>query len=351
MIDIKSMNQEELTAFFKELGEPGFRAKQVFQWMHRGAGSFDEMSNLSKSLREKLRENCYLYVPVVERKQVSALDGTIKYLWRLRDGNCIETVLMRYKHGNTVCISCQVGCRMGCAFCASTRGGKVRDLTPSEMLDQVLFTQLDSGETISNIVLMGIGEPLDNYDTVMRFLHLVNHPDGLNIGMRHISLSTCGLVDKIDELAKKELQLTLSVSLHAPDDETRSQIMRVNMRGGVERLMDTCRRYFQTTGRRISYEYAMIDGVNDSDAQADLLVSLLKGQPGHVNLIPLNDVAESPLKPSRRVAAFQKRLESQGVTATVRRRLGGDIDASCGQLRRKAMQEQAQNSNRKEDHP
>ena len=240
---------------------------------------------------------------------------------------------------------------MGCAFCASTRGGKVRDLTPSEMLDQVLFTQLDSGETISNIVLMGIGEPLDNYDTVMRFLHLVNHPDGLNIGMRHISLSTCGLVDKIDELAKKELQLTLSVSLHAPDDETRSQIMPVNKSVGVERLMDTCRRYFQTTGRRISYEYAMIDGVNDSDAQADLLVSLLKGQPGHVNLIPLNDVAESPLKPSRRVAAFQKRLESQGVTATVRRRLGGDIDASCGQLRRKAMQEQAQNSNRKEDHP
>lgn len=351
MIDIKSMDQEELTAFFKELGEPGFRAKQVFQWMHRGAASFDEMSNLSKALREKLRENCYLYVPTVERKQVSALDGTIKYLWRLRDGNCIETVLMRYKHGNTVCISCQVGCRMGCAFCASTRGGKVRDLTPSEMLDQVLFTQLDSGETISNIVLMGIGEPLDNYDTVMRFLRLVNHPDGLNIGMRHISLSTCGLVDKIDELAKQELQLTLSVSLHAPDDKTRSQIMPVNKSVGVERLMDTCRRYFQTTGRRISYEYAMIDGVNDSDAQADLLVSLLKGQPGHVNLIPLNDVAESPLKPSRRVAAFQKRLESQGVTATVRRRLGGDIDASCGQLRRKAMQEQSENSNRKEDHP
>lgn len=346
MIDIKSMNQEELTAFFKELGEPGFRAKQVFQWMHRGAASFDEMSNLSKALREKLRENCYLYVPTVERKQVSAIDGTIKYLWRLRDGNCIETVLMRYKHGNTVCISCQVGCRMGCAFCASTRGGKVRDLTPSEMLDQVLFTQLDSGETISNIVLMGIGEPLDNYDTVMRFLHLVNHPDGLNIGMRHISLSTCGLVDKIDKLAQQELQLTLSVSLHAPDDETRSQIMPVNKSVGVERLMDTCRRYFQTTGRRISYEYAMIDGVNDSDAQADLLVSLLKGQPGHVNLIPLNNVAESPLKPSRRVAAFQKRLESQGVTATVRRRLGSDIDASCGQLRRKAMQEQAKNSNK-----
>ena len=337
MTDLKSMNLEELTSFFKELGEPAFRAKQVFQWMHRGVTSFDEMSNLSKALREKLSSQCYLTRPQVERKQVSALDGTIKYLWRLIDGNCIETVLMRYKHGNTVCISCQVGCRMGCAFCASTLGGKIRDLTPSEMLDQVLFTQLDSGEPISNIVLMGIGEPLDNYDTVMRFLHLVNHPDGLNIGMRHISLSTCGLVDKIDKLAELGLQLTLSVSLHAPDDETRSKIMPVNRSVGVERLMDTCRRYFQTTGRRISYEYAMIDGVNDSDRQADLLASLLKGTPGHVNLIPLNDVAESPLKPSKRVTAFQKRLESHGVTVTVRRKLGGDIDASCGQLRRKAM--------------
>ena len=337
MTDLKSMNLEELTSFFKELGEPAFRAKQVFQWMHRGATSFDEMSNLSKALREKLNNQCYLTRPQVERKQVSAIDGTIKYLWRLMDGNCIETVLMRYKHGNTVCISCQVGCRMGCAFCASTLGGKIRDLTPSEMLDQVLFTQLDSGEPISNIVLMGIGEPLDNYDTVMRFLHLVNHPDGLNIGMRHISLSTCGLVEKIDKLSELGLQLTLSVSLHAPDDETRSKIMPVNRNVGVERLMDTCRRYFQTTGRRISYEYAMIDGVNDSDRQADLLASLLKGMPGHVNLIPLNDVAESPLKPSKRVTAFQKRLESQGVTVTVRRKLGGDIDASCGQLRRKAM--------------
>jgi 23S rRNA (adenine2503-C2)-methyltransferase len=276
----------------------------------------------------------------VARKQESALDGTIKYLWELGDGNCIETVLMRYKHGNTVCISCQVGCRMGCAFCASTLAGKVRDLTPAEMIDQVLFTQLDSGAPISNIVLMGIGEPLDNYDTVMKFLKLVNHPDGMNIGMRHISLSTCGLTDKIDKLAQLELQLTLSVSLHAPDDETRSRIMPVNRAVGVEKLMDTCRRYFQTTGRRISYEYAMIDGVNDSDAQADLLAKLLKGQPGHVNLIPLNEVEESPLKPSKRVAAFQKRLESHGITATVRRKLGGDIDASCGQLRRKAMREE-----------
>ena len=341
MVDIKSMTLEELTAWFKDQGEPAFRAKQVFQWLYRGVTSFDEMSNLSKALRQKLSATCFITAPKVARKQVSALDGTIKYLWELGDGNCIETVLMRYKHGNTVCISCQVGCRMGCAFCASTLAGKVRDLTPAEMIDQVLFTQLDSGAQISNIVLMGIGEPLDNYDTVMKFLKLVNHPDGMNIGMRHISLSTCGLTDKIDKLAQLGLQLTLSVSLHAPDDQTRSKIMPVNKAVGVEKLMDTCRRYFQTTGRRISYEYAMIDGVNDSDAQADLLVRLLKGQPGHVNLIPLNEVEESPLKPSRRVAAFQKRLESQGVTATVRRKLGGDIDASCGQLRRKAMREES----------
>ena len=340
MVDIKSMTLEELTVWFKEQGEPAFRAKQVFQWLYRGVTSFDEMSNLSKPLRQKLSENCFITAPKVARKQMSALDGTIKYLWELGDGNCIETVLMRYKHGNTVCISCQVGCRMGCAFCASTLAGKVRDLTPAEMIDQVLFTQLDSGAPISNIVLMGIGEPLDNYDTVMKFLKLVNHPNGMNIGMRHISLSTCGLTEKIDRLAQLGLQLTLSVSLHAPDDETRSKIMPVNRAVGVEKLMDTCRRYFQTTGRRISYEYAMIDGVNDSDEQADLLVKLLKGQPGHVNLIPLNEVEESPLKPSRRVAAFQKRLESQGVTATVRRKLGGDIDASCGQLRRKAMREE-----------
>ena len=339
MTDIKSMNQAEMADYFRQLGEPAFRARQVFQWLHRGAVSFDDMTNLSKNLREKLSSSCYITAPVVERKQVSAQDGTIKYLWKLRDGNCIETVLMRYHHGNTVCISSQVGCRMGCAFCASTLGGKVRNLTPSEMLDQVLFTQLDSGVPISNIVLMGIGEPLDNFDTVLRFLELVNHPDGLNIGMRHISLSTCGLVEKIDKLADLRLQLTLSVSLHAPDDETRSRIMPVNKAVGVERLFDTCRRYFEKTGRRISYEYAMIDGVNDSDWQADLLARHLKGTPGHVNLIPLNEVKESPLKPSRRVEAFQKRLEQHGITVTVRRKLGGDIDASCGQLRRKAMQE------------
>ena len=346
MTDIKSMTLEELTAWFRDQGEPAFRAKQVFRWLYRGATSFDEMSDLSKALRQKLEDTCFITAPQVARKQVSAQDGTIKYLWELADGNCIETVLMRYKHGNTVCISSQVGCRMGCAFCASTIAGKVRNLTPAEMIDQVLFTQLDSGAPISNIVLMGIGEPLDNFDTVMKFLTLVNHPEGMNIGMRHISLSTCGLVEQIDKLAQRGLQLTLSVSLHAPDDETRSKIMPVNRSVGVEKLMETCRRYFQTTGRRISYEYAMIDEVNDADWQADLLASLLKGTPGHVNLIPLNEVEESPLKPSRRVAAFQKRLEGHGVTVTVRRKLGGDIDASCGQLRRKAMKAAAQGEGR-----
>lgn len=342
MIDIKSMNSAQITELIKTLGEPAFRGKQIFQWLQKGVQSFDEMSNLSKSLRQKLLEQCYITVPTVERKQVSAQDGTIKYLWRLKDGNCIETVLMRYHHGNTVCISSQVGCRMGCAFCASTLGGKVRDLTPAEMLDQVLFTQIDSGLAVSNIVLMGIGEPLDNFDVVLRFLELVNHPDGLNIGMRHISLSTCGLVEKIDKLAELRLQLTLSVSLHAPDDETRSRIMPVNRSVGVDRLFESCRHYFEYTGRRISYEYAMIDGVNDMDWQADLLAKHLRGTGGHVNLIPLNEVQESPLKPSHRVAAFQRRLEEQGVTVTVRRKLGGDIDASCGQLRRKALKQEVE---------
>ena len=340
MTDIKSLNLEEITALLRELGEPAFRGKQIFTWLHRGVTSFEEMSNLSKPLRQKLAEQCCITVPTVARKQVSQHDGTVKYLWRLGDGNCIETVLMQYHHGNTVCISSQVGCRMGCAFCASTIAGKVRDLTPSEILDQVLFTQLDSGLPVSNIVLMGIGEPLDNRDNVLKFLQLVNSPDGLNIGMRHISLSTCGIVPQIDALAALNLQLTLSVSLHAPDNETRSRIMPVNRSYDVNALFAACHRYFKKTGRRISFEYAMIDDVNDHDWQADLIAEQIRGMPGHVNLIPLNEVTESPFKPSRRVAAFQKRLESHGITATVRRSLGGDIDASCGQLRRKAMEEE-----------
>ena len=337
--DLKSMTLAEMQEAFAALGEPKFRAKQVFTWLHRGATCFDEMTNLSKPLREKLDGLYFITAPRVARKQVSKLDGTIKYLWQLGDGNCVESVVMQYHHGNTVCISSEVGCPMGCKFCASTLGGLVRRLTPAELLDQVLFSQLDSGLPISNIVLMGIGEPLDNFDAVMRFLELVNSPEGLNIGMRHISLSTCGVIPGIRRLAELQLQLTLSVSLHAPDSETRSRIMPVNRAYDVEELFAACHDYFQKTGRRISFEYAMIDGVNDHDWQADLIARRIAGMPGHVNLIPLNDVVESPFKPSRRIAAFQKRLQSHGVTATVRRSLGGDIDASCGQLRRKAMEE------------
>lgn len=335
MIELKSESLEEITQHLKDMGEPAFRGKQIFQWLYRGVSDFDQMSNLSKSLREKCKEKFYLYQPEILKKQVSQEDGTIKYLWKLQDGNSVETVLMSYRHGNTVCISCQVGCRMGCRFCASTIGGKVRDLTVAEMIDQVLFTQMDSGKEISNIVMMGIGEPLDNFQQVLKFLSLVNHPEGLQIGMRHISLSTCGLVQGIDKLAEHRLQLTLSISLHAPDNQTRSDLMPVNQAHDLAALMKSCRNYFKVTGRRISYEYAMIDGVNDSEKQADLLADLLQGQQSHVNLIPLNLVEESPYQPSTRVLAFQKRLEKKGITATVRRRLGRDIDASCGQLRRK----------------
>ena len=343
MTDIKSMTQQELSQFLKELGEPAFRAKQVFTWLHRGAASFDEMTNLSKPLREKLKGRCFITAPVVARKQESRLDGTIKYLWELSDGNCIETVLMQYHHGNTVCISSQVGCRMGCAFCASTRGGLVRRLAPSEMLDQVLFSQLDSGLPISHIVLMGIGEPLDNFDNVMRFLALVNHPDGENIGMRHISLSTCGLIERFDDLAARDLQLTLSVSLHAPDDATRSKIMPANHGRGVAALIDACARYYEATGRRISFEYAMIDGVNDTPEHARLLAKHARRVCAHVNLIPLNHVEERAFRPStpEHLKAFIRILERAGVNVTVRRKLGSDVDASCGQLRKKVADHRA----------
>ena len=336
-MNLKSMTQPEIGAILKELGEPAFRAKQVFTWLHKGVRSYDEMTNLPKSLREKLAQHYPICAPKVIRKQESQKDGTIKYLWELSDGNCVETVLMRYHYGNTVCISTEVGCRMGCAFCASTLGGLVRRLEPFEMLDQVLFTQVDSGLPVGHIVLMGIGEPLDNFDNVMRFLELVNSPDGMNISMRHISLSTCGLVPGIDRLAEKKLQLTLSVSLHAPTDEIRNTIMPVNKAYPTEELLEACRRYYATTGRRISFEYAMINGVNDTEEAARLLLKRLKGLPAHMNLIPLNHVEESPLKPSTRQAVmrFQRILEEGGIPATVRRTLGGDIDASCGQLRRK----------------
>jgi 23S rRNA (adenine2503-C2)-methyltransferase len=341
MTNLKSMTAPEIGAVLKELGQPAFRAKQVFSWLHKGVRSYEEMTNLPKALRDTLAERYPIFAPTAVRKQESQKDGTIKYLWQLSDGNCVETVLMRYHYGNTVCISTEVGCRMGCAFCASTLGGLVRKLEPFEMLDQVLFTQLDSGLPVSHIVLMGIGEPLDNLDNVLRFLELVNSPEGMNISMRHISLSTCGLVPKIDELASHKLQISLAISLHGPNDEIRNRIMPVNKAYPIEELLAACRRYYDATSRRIHFEYAMIDGLNDSVECAKELLRRLKGLPAHVNMIPLNHVEESPLKPSSRAAVqkFQQTLEDGGVTATVRRTLGSDIDASCGQLRRKYNQE------------
>jgi 23S rRNA (adenine2503-C2)-methyltransferase len=340
-MNLKNLTQQEIAGILKELGQPAFRAKQVYTWLHKGVRSYDEMTNLPKGLRDMLSEKYPINAPKVVRKQESKKDGTIKYLWQLSDGNCVETVLMRYNYGNTVCISTEVGCAMGCAFCASTIGGLVRRLEPFEMLDEVLFTQIDSGLPVSRIVLMGIGEPLDNFDNVMRFLELVNSEAGMNISMRHISLSTCGLIPKIDALAEKKLQISLAISLHGPNNETRSKIMPVNRAYPIEDLLEACRRYFAATGRRIHFEYAMIDGINDREEDAKEILRRMKGLPAHFNLIPLNHVEESPLKPSSKaaVAKFQKILEDGGITATVRRTLGGDIDASCGQLRRKYNRE------------
>ena len=335
--DLLSLLPSELEAELVSLGEAKYRAAQIEKWLARGVRSFEDMTDLSRPLREKLDENFFLYRPQVLSRQVSALDGTIKYLWELRDGNAVETVVMSYHYGNTVCISSQVGCRQGCAFCASTIGGLVRNLEPSEMLDEVLFSELDSGKKISNIVLMGIGEPLDNFENVKRFLKLVNEPQGLNIGMRHITLSTCGLVERFDELAALDLQLTLTVSLHAPDDETRSRIMPANRGRGVEQLYAACKRYFDKTGRRVSFEYAMIDGVNDTEFHARELARRARDCGAHVNLIPLNHVEERQFKPSTQGhrKAFMKILDESGVNYTLRRTLGSDVDASCGQLRRK----------------
>ena len=337
MKDIKSMLPEEIEAELKAMGQPKFRAGQIFDWLTKGVKSFDEMTNLSKDLRAKLSENFYISNLECLKKQVSREDGTIKYLWQLPDGNAVETVVMRYKHGNTVCISTQVGCRQGCAFCASTIGGLIRNLEPSEMLNEVLYSQMESGVPITGIVLMGIGEPLDNFDNVMHFLTLVNHPKGMNIGMRHISLSTCGLIEKFDKLAEHNLQLTLAVSLHAPDDETRGKIMPANRGRGVAALIEACEAYYKKTGRRITFEYAMIDGVNDTPEHAKLLAKHCRKVSAHVNLIPLNHVEESKYGPSKpeNMKAFIKILRDAGINATVRRKLGGDIDASCGQLRKK----------------
>ena len=343
-----SLSVEELEEWMLAEGEAKYRAKQIFPQLHRGITP-DEMTNLGKKLQEKLRASFSWHLPVVEQKLVSTIDGTVKFLFGLYDGNCVESVVMKYEHGNTICISSQVGCRMGCKFCASTIGGRVRDLTPDELLGQVIAAQKEIGERISNIVMMGIGEPLDNYDNVLKFLHLVNCEAGLNIGYRHISLSTCGLVDRIKMLMEEDLPITLSISLHAPDDETRSAIMPINNRYGVAELLDTCRAYFARTGRKISFEYTLIAGKNDSVESAYQLARVLNAHlrsrtetmPIHVNLIPVNEVSETGFKHSGReaVAAFAKALESKGIRATVRRKLGSDINASCGQLRRAAMKQ------------
>ena len=338
-IDFKSMTPEELTAWCKDQGQPAFRGKQLFQWLSRGVASTEEMTDVPKALRAKIDQAGGITPPVVARKQVSKLDGTIKYLWQLADGNCIETVVMRYHYGNTVCVSTQVGCRMGCRFCASTQAGRVRNLEAGEICSEIYTAQKDIGERISHIVLMGIGEPLDNFDEVMRFLENITSPEGVNIGMRNISLSTCGLVPKIDLLAEKKLQLTLSVSLHAPNNEIRSGMMPVNDAYPVEVLMQAVRRYQDTTGRRVSFEYSMVRGVNDSDACAKQLANLIRGMGAHVNLIPINPVDGSPYSATdaANVRRFQQKLESLGVNATVRRRLGSEISAACGQLRRDEM--------------
>lgn len=338
-IDILSLFPEELAEVVS--GEPSYRVKQLFGWLHKGA-LYDEMTNLPKKMRDRLKETTYIALPEILKKYVSAIDGTVKYLFRLYDGQCIESVVMKYKHGNTICISSQAGCKMGCRFCASTQNGWARNLTPSEMLGQVMVAQKDTGLRISNIVLMGIGEPLDNYDNVMKFLRLVSMDEGLNIGLRHISLSTCGVVDKIYALADEGLPVTLSVSLHHSNDEDRSALMPINKRWNIDSLLTACRDFFDKTGRRISFEYAVIGGVNDNDgyanALADLLLKKLGKIPFHVNLIPVNPVEGTGFKSdSNEVMRFMAVLEKRGVNATVRRKLGSDINASCGQLRRTEM--------------
>lgn len=339
--DLYSMDPEELVELFVGLGEPKFRAKQVFPRLHEGV-PISEMTNLSKALRATLADITLDTLPRVEEKLVSRIDGTVKYLFKLHDGECIESVFMRYKHGNTLCISSQVGCLMGCKFCASTLGGKVRDLRPSELLGQIIAANRDTGERVSNIVMMGIGEPLDNFDNVIKFLKLVNHPDGLNIGYRHISLSTCGVVPGIFKLAEVDLPITLSISLHASNDEKRTAIMPVNKKWCIAELLDACVKYYERTGRRISFEYTLLEGKNDTEMDARELAGLLKsafrgtGAPIHVNLIRVNEVKETEFKQGTADSAnnFARLLESLGVVATVRRRLGSDINAACGQLRR-----------------
>lgn len=335
--DIKSKTLSELREELTSEHLPAYRAVQIYRWLHRGVETFAQMSDLPAQLRSWMEARYEIATAQIEKKQVSQLDGTVKYLFRLKDGEFVESVLMKYRHGNSICISTQVGCKMGCTFCATGKSGFSRNLAASEMLSQIQTASLDLGERISNIVLMGMGEPLDNYENVLRFLELVSSPEGMNVGMRHISLSTCGLVDKIYDLAQQRLQLTLSVSLHAPNDEIRNRTMPVNHKWNVEDLLTACRHYSDETGRRISFEYAMIAGVNDSDACARELAGRLRGILAHVNLIPVNDVAGSGYHKSsaERMKRFVAALEAKGIPATVRRTLGSDIDASCGQLKRR----------------
>ncbi len=337
--DILSLFPEELVKLLEN--EPKYRVKQLFGWLHKGA-NFDEMTNLPKKMRDTLNEATYIALPEILKKYVSKIDGTVKYLFKLYDWQCIESVVMKYKHGNTICISSQAGCKMGCKFCASTQNGWARNLTPSEMLGQVLVAQKDTGLRISNIVLMGIGEPLDNYDNVIKFLHLVSLDDGLNIGLRHISLSTCGVVDKIYSLAEEGLPVTLSISLHHSNDTDRSALMPINKKWNIDALLTACKVFFEKTGRRISFEYAVISGVNDNAVQANALANLLNtklpGIPFHINLIPVNSVEGTGFTSGNKsVLQFQGNLEKKGVNATIRRKLGSDINASCGQLRRTEM--------------
>lgn len=337
MTDIKSMTLSELKDEITAMGEKSFKAGQIYSWLHKhGAVSFDEMTNISKEFRSKLEKNYDIYTCTIEKKLVSVYDNTVKYLFRLHDGELIESVVMKYKYGYTICVSSQVGCKMGCKFCASGIAGFIRNLTASEILSQIYTAQKDLGIRISHIVMMGVGEPLDNFDNVMRFLSLISDENGLNISMRNISLSTCGVVSGIYELMEKKLQLTLSISLHAPNDEIRNQTMPVNSKWNVDTLLKACRDYTKTTSRRISFEYAMISGVNDSDECARELGRRLKGMLCHVNLIPVNSVNERDYKKSsdNRIAEFIKILEKFGINVTVRRTLGSDINASCGQLRR-----------------
>ena len=337
MKDIRSMTLPELKEEMISLGEKGFVASQIYSWLHKHTvSSFDEMTNISKNLREKLKKNYYFYDCTIEKKLVSVYDETVKYLFKLHDGELIESVVMKYKYGYTICVSSQVGCKMGCTFCASGIAGFVRNLLPSEILAEVYTAQKDLNIRISHIVMMGVGEPLDNFDNVMRFLELISDENGQNLSMRNISLSTCGVVPGIYKLLDKHLQLTLSVSLHAPSDEIRSQTMPVNKKWDTATLLKACRDYTKATKRRISFEYAMISGVNDSDECAFLLASRLKGMLCHVNLIPVNSVKERNYVRSgnERIAGFIKILEKHGINVTVRRTLGSDINASCGQLRR-----------------